>query len=213
MFIRNKYTNIYYNIIERAKSRVLENHSETHHIVPRSLGGDDSEDNLVVLTPREHYLCHALLPKMCKKVNHIHKMYAAFNMMHLDAHGKRYTGRLYEYYKIKFYKLHSENQKGKPRWTEADKKRMSEQRSGVPWSDKARAVVRNKPTAKPVLVYKKDTEEFVGEWESITLCAKELGCDHSAIWKICKGDWKSKAPDGKMRPYKSHKGYTFQYKN
>jgi hypothetical protein len=37
---------------------------ETHHIVPKSLGGSDSKDNLVVLTPREHCLAHMLLARM-----------------------------------------------------------------------------------------------------------------------------------------------------
>ena len=42
---------------------------EKHHIKPRSLGGNDSEDNLVLLTAREHYLAHYLLWKFnpCKE--------------------------------------------------------------------------------------------------------------------------------------------------
>ena len=213
MFLSNKYTKTYYNIINAAKSRELSTtYLETHHIIPKSLGGSNELHNLVKLTPREHYICHALLPKMCSNTNHIHKMYAAFNMMHVDKNGKRYTSHLYEWYKIKFYKLHSERQKGKKASEEARKK-MSESRKGIPWSDKARAAKRKKPTAKPVLVYKKDTGEFVGEWESISLCAKEMNLDPSSIWKLCKGDWVSVAPDGKKRPYKSHKGYTFKYKN
>lgn len=34
---------------------------ELHHIEPKWMGGDDSEDNLVLLTAREHYLAHYLL--------------------------------------------------------------------------------------------------------------------------------------------------------
>ena len=34
---------------------------ELHHIKPKWLGGDDSKDNLVLLTAREHYLAHYLL--------------------------------------------------------------------------------------------------------------------------------------------------------
>ncbi len=91
-------------------------------------------------------------------------------------------------------------------------KHMSEARKGKPWSENACNVKRNKPTAKPILVYKKNTNEFVGEWESISLCAKQLHCTISAIWKICEGVWMSKAPNGKMYPYKTHKGYIFRYK-
>lgn len=34
---------------------------ESHHIKPRWLGGSDDENNLVLLTAREHYLAHYLL--------------------------------------------------------------------------------------------------------------------------------------------------------
>ena len=34
-----------------------------HHIIPKSMGGDDSEENLVKLTIREHLLAHLLLAK------------------------------------------------------------------------------------------------------------------------------------------------------
>lgn len=37
-----------------------------HHILPSSLGGDDSPKNLVYLTLREHYVCHWLLTRMTK---------------------------------------------------------------------------------------------------------------------------------------------------
>lgn len=63
-FIQNKYLNWYYTIIDRACQENREQNSdiyERHHIVPRSLGGSDSADNLVYLTFREHYFIHLLL--------------------------------------------------------------------------------------------------------------------------------------------------------
>lgn len=90
---------------------------------------------------------------------------------------------------------------------------MSKSRKGKKWSKAARDVQRNKPTAQAVLVYHKNTLEFVGEWESISLCAKELECDHSAIWKICNGNWITKTPNGTLAPFKTHKGYIFKYKH
>ena len=52
IFIDNKYTNYYYSIVDRAKARTLspEIYSEKHHIVPKSLGGDNSKNNLAKLT-------------------------------------------------------------------------------------------------------------------------------------------------------------------
>jgi len=78
MYLQNKYSCWYYNIIDRAKSRDLSKdvYTEKHHIIPRSLGGNNKEANLVVLTAREHFICHLLLPKMCLGV-HQSKMYGA----------------------------------------------------------------------------------------------------------------------------------------
>ena len=66
IFIANRYTLIYFSIVENARLRVLpkDQYKETHHIIPRSMGGDDSSDNLVDLTAREHFICHKLLVRM-----------------------------------------------------------------------------------------------------------------------------------------------------
>lgn len=44
-------------------TRIFSGYSETHHIVPRCLKGKDTEDNLIKLTLREHFLAHWLLWK------------------------------------------------------------------------------------------------------------------------------------------------------
>ena len=58
------YEKIYNQIIEKAKDRVLIDYKETHHIIPRCMGGVDEKDNLVDLTAREHFICHLLLTKI-----------------------------------------------------------------------------------------------------------------------------------------------------
>lgn len=58
------YQQIYNTIIERSKNRTLLEYTEEHHIVPRCLGGTDDKQNLVMLTPEEHYVCHQLLVKI-----------------------------------------------------------------------------------------------------------------------------------------------------
>lgn len=56
------YKKIYDNLIQRAKDRnIEEGFHESHHIIPKSIGGSDNENNLVKLTYREHYLAHKLL--------------------------------------------------------------------------------------------------------------------------------------------------------
>ena len=57
------YENIYNIIILRAGARQKEQGLENHHIIPRSMGGSDEKENLVKLTPKEHYICHLCLIK------------------------------------------------------------------------------------------------------------------------------------------------------
>jgi len=113
----NKYKQWYANITERAKNRYLDSYTESHHIVPRSLGGGDEADNLVDLTAREHFVCHWLLVKMTAGQEH-HKMLNALRMMRAEKQGQqRYntkiTARVYENIKQEYAKLQSESLKGK----------------------------------------------------------------------------------------------------
>jgi hypothetical protein len=65
MYLCNKYTTWYNNIIATAIARV--NHIgyfEKHHIIPKSLGGTNDPINIVKLTAKEHFVCHMLLPRM-----------------------------------------------------------------------------------------------------------------------------------------------------
>jgi hypothetical protein len=57
------YEKHYSNLVLKAKNRVLEKniYREKHHIIPRSEGGLDTEENIVELTAREHFLAHWLL--------------------------------------------------------------------------------------------------------------------------------------------------------
>lgn len=65
MFIDNKYTRLYYRIINnRLQNPIMLGYKERHHIVPKSLGGSNLKENTVHLTVREHFVCHRLLPKM-----------------------------------------------------------------------------------------------------------------------------------------------------
>ena len=105
MFLDNKYTRIYYQIIEVAKTRTLEGYKERHHIIPKSLGGNNSKENLVNLTAREHFICHWLLTKMTTSTGNMKMFFAlsrmrASNVMHQRYHTK-ITARVYEHVRIK----------------------------------------------------------------------------------------------------------------
>jgi hypothetical protein len=79
IFKNNKYRVWYYRIIEQASAeqRSRKNMSlERHHIIPKSCGGSNLPTNLVMLTPREHFVCHLLLVKMVNGRD-VYKMVAA----------------------------------------------------------------------------------------------------------------------------------------
>jgi hypothetical protein len=58
MYLQNKYTRWYYQIISQAQLRKVSNsiYYEYHHIIPKSLNGSNSVENLVHLTAREHFI-------------------------------------------------------------------------------------------------------------------------------------------------------------
>jgi hypothetical protein len=95
--ITMNYERIYNQIIERAKNRILVGYKETHHIIPRCMGGTNEKDNLVDLTAREHFMCHLLLTR----IHPTHKglRLAIWNMCNTKKnYQSRYkpNGRLYE---------------------------------------------------------------------------------------------------------------------
>ena len=61
------YVNIYNSIINNARlSTRSKKHSyfENHHIIPECLGGGNDSSNMVLLTAKEHFVCHHLLTKI-----------------------------------------------------------------------------------------------------------------------------------------------------
>lgn len=110
MFKICKYTTWYFNIINAASERIESDqiYYESHHIIPKSMGGNNSKSNLVRLTAREHFICHLLLvkavePEFKKKMN-----YAYWRMCNVTKKRHRPTSSQYEIGK----KLFIESQTG-----------------------------------------------------------------------------------------------------
>jgi hypothetical protein len=119
MYLQNKYAKCYYSIIERAKSRDLpkEIYIEIHHVIPKSLGGSNGQDNLVKLTAKEHRLVHILLPRMTINSAHTKSMwYALWMMLRTKNNVQRRNiskGSIFELAKIEVAKSLSQLHKGK----------------------------------------------------------------------------------------------------
>lgn len=113
IFIDNKYTKYYFNIIHAAKTRTkCLNFGEKHHVVPESffknrvrlghigwIDGDPNEPgNIVILTPREHFICHLLLTKMTTGKAKAKMDCAAWRLV--NSKGYSVTSRVYEKLKL-----------------------------------------------------------------------------------------------------------------
>ncbi len=88
--IQNKYKTWHDNIISKAKNRTLIGYKEVHHILPKSLGGNNDKSNLVELTAREHFLVHLLLCKFTVGQAKM-KMSYAFHAMCSFKNARRYN--------------------------------------------------------------------------------------------------------------------------
>lgn len=96
-FTENKYLKIYVSLIEKAKARKADETVlyEIHHIMPRSLGGQDCNENLVNLTLREHFVAHLILVKLVTGEAKM-KMANAVWLMRGKITGRKFTSKLYE---------------------------------------------------------------------------------------------------------------------
>ena len=100
----NKFKHWYEQIVIRAQSRILAKdvYVEKHHIIPQSVGGSNKKINLVVLTAREHFICHRLLTRFLTGKAKMKMSFATWIMMtNNNPHQKRYkvTSRIYEFVK------------------------------------------------------------------------------------------------------------------
>jgi hypothetical protein len=175
IFIKNKYTNYYYNIVDKAKARTLspEIYTEKHHIIPKSLGGDNSKDNLAKLTAREHFICHWLLTKMTLKDNRSKMLYAL--------NGFRRSSKNQDRYSTKITSRVYANLKGKLTVTEETRKKQSISHIGKenPSKGKCRSVEqRNNMVVGNIGRKRKPHSEKTKEKQSISSLGKTKSMEH-----------------------------------
>lgn len=125
VFIHNKYTKCYYRLINKIlKENRIKNKNcyyEKHHIIPRSLGGNDEKFNLVLVIPREHFILHWLLTKMCINTFYKMKMINAFSGMFSWKDKRNLSSRQYDIIR---------NSVGKRKQTEESNRKRSEKLKG-----------------------------------------------------------------------------------
>lgn len=193
-FIDSKYTRWYFAIIETAKSSTYEGYTETHHIIPRSLGGNNAKENIVKITARQHFICHLLLVKMTEGQARFKMICAAHHMS--VCHRKE----LYKITSITYERLkreRSESMKGNTlwkniKWTPEQRKNVSE---GLRKSKAFEACHNDEWRRKlsdfqsrGVVLINSLTGEVFGEWRNCTDVANHFGCTRANVkWAVRKG--------------------------
>ena len=154
-----------------------------HHITPKCMGGSDKGDNLVIFTPREHFVAHWLLWKIHGKT-----MAPAFKIMLATSkkNGVRVTSRVYQSLHADFLKMrHGEE------WIKNNLTAIKKRTNDAEWRRKnAESVSRVSKTK---------------EWrESVAIAARERAKDpewrrknHESVIRVCATDeWKQKHMTG-----------------
>lgn len=121
LFIPNKYTRIYYSICSRARKenrkKTVPGEYEAHHFLPKAIFPQFKDYNKykwnkVLLTPKEHYICHLLLTKMFEGTNRS-KMCMPLHRMAIK------SGRAYDLARKLVAQASSDLQKGRPKSPQA----------------------------------------------------------------------------------------------
>lgn len=92
----------YDRLISRAKTRTLTGYKESHHVIPKCMGGLDVADNIVDLTAAEHFIAHLLLVKMFPTNK---KLIYAANMLTVGSGTQQRSNKRYAWLKQKYVEV------------------------------------------------------------------------------------------------------------
>jgi hypothetical protein len=76
---QSKYLKWYILLVSKQYSTDV--YTEKHHILPKSLGGDNSKSNIIRIPGRVHFILHKLLVRMVLNTKHKKNMCHALNML------------------------------------------------------------------------------------------------------------------------------------
>lgn len=195
----NKYTKCYISIVKKAQVRIdysmpfykqqaeyrKVGYFEKHHIVPdcfflcskrgskkyaKLADNPDEITNLVLLSAREHLICHLLLTKMFEDQKK-YQMYQAFWMLHSKRTNQdRITSRYYEKARL---------------LVSAAMHQFNKDREFMPWSEKRRKAHQRNPcaatTRKPVLQFDLDGN-VIQEFESGLDAIKKTNLSRAVLY-------------------------------
>jgi|SRR6478609_2515371 len=194
------YKKIHDSLIVRAKTRELTCYKEKHHIIPKSLGGDNTKENLVYLTAKEHYIVHRLLINIYPDSR---KLIYAFWRMINDRKEQRYKAspRIYEQMRVLAAKDLRERFNNAPPESEIKRREGISKNNKKPKSKKHAENIKKAKLgdknpmfgktgkdhhmSKPILQFDLNNN-LIKEWENAGVAEKELGLIRTALNAVVK---------------------------
>jgi hypothetical protein len=205
------HLNQYNILIERAqkenRKKGLTVYYESHHILPKCVGGSNDKINRVLLTAKEHFVAHKLLVFIYPNIRSL--VYALHMMMCIKHNGNGYrnikpTSRDYAFLRElhgntptteEHIKHLSESHKGIPSpkkgipMTEEQLRKNSESHIGLLQSEETKQKRRVKMMGKNnkfILQYDKEMN-LIKEWHSQEEAARVLMTYSAGIWEALNG--------------------------
>ena len=122
---QTKYSRTYLKICTNAQNnnrfklkKLEENYVyyENHHILPKSLFPEfkdlkENHWNGVLLTPKEHFICHFLIMKHYKLLNYKHGIIKMSYALRILQNGNKYNSKIYENIKLNLSRSKESNEK------------------------------------------------------------------------------------------------------
>ena len=164
-FLDNKYSKWYRNIINQASNRATNGYCEKHHILPKSLGGNNTKSNLVSLTAREHFICHWLLTKMTEGDARTKMIYALYRMRSgapakkMERYTTKITSKVYENLRGQLKVSDETKQKMRKPKSESHRANISKSRKGISFSEEHIANMSSSHKGKPSYTRSSETKE------------------------------------------------------
>ncbi len=166
MKIKNKhYFNRYTKYISSLKNQHIDGYYELHHIIPKSFGGNNNQENLIKLTARQHFVAHWILSKALGGA----AIRAFFMMSNFGKYGK-VNSLAYEKARIEYAKLVSLQSKNKTfsyKFTEEHKLRLSAAKKGKKLSIEARRKISKQQTGRKLSA---STKQKISELKKNKVC-------------------------------------------
>lgn len=131
----NKYYKWYKNIISYRINNPIEGYVEKHHILPKSMGGNNSKLNIVSLSAREHFICHLCLAKCTIGESYYRMINALRRSSHISPkhRGKyiRINSKIYEFIRREFSAANSVFSKARWQTPEYREKMLKKLTNGI----------------------------------------------------------------------------------